>query len=127
MPVATEDALTGLGMAPQLADLLGAQPNTQAGTGTSQTGATILKNQSVEVTASGGNTNFILPSGSGFDYGPNIPYHLYNSSGTTAVINAPVGQTLNGTLNGTLSLTTSNRAAIIWQYKKGFWASILTA
>jgi hypothetical protein len=118
----TEDALTGLGMPAQLADLCGAQPNKQAGAASStQTGATLLTTQSVEVTAAGGANSFLLQ-----DLGVNVPFHIFCSSSTSAVVFCPVGHNLNGSSNGSLTIA-QNKAAIFWQYKKSNWTSLLTA
>ena len=122
MPVAGTDALLALGVPAQLAELMGATPATQAGSGTTQAGTpTILKSKSVELTASGGNTAFIMNSG----IGVNEPIFVFNSSGTTALVFPP----LNGTLNNSTTVPLSvgaTQGAWIWQYKKGFWASVLT-
>jgi len=121
MPVASEDALTGLGMPAQLAQLMGSNALTQAGTGTAQAGATLLRDQSIELTTSGGATAFILQ-----DWGINVPQLVFCSSATTALVFCPVGHTLNGTLNASLSVA-QNKGAMFWEYKPKFWASILTA
>ena len=122
MPATSDDNLTGFGMNPIQAEKLGANPATVAGVGTSQSGAAVLKSKSCEVTAASSQTAVIIPSGRGL----NEPQHVFNSTSTTALVFAPVGHTLNGTVNGTLSLA-QNKAAILWQYNKGYWASILTA
>jgi hypothetical protein len=127
MPFASEDALTGLGMEPHLADLIGAQPNTQAGHGTTQNGATILLGQSNELTTTGGNTTFVFPT-SPFateSWDINVPIHCFCSSATTAVVYVPSGHKLNGTLNGSLSIA-QNKAALFWQYSSKNWVSILS-
>jgi hypothetical protein len=121
MGFAMEDELVGLGVPPQLAFLIGDQPLVQAGTGTSQTGATLLKGCTTELTTTGGNTAFLLQT-----FGPNTPYFLFNSASTTALVFCPSGATINGSSNGSVSIA-QNKGAIVWEYKKGFWCSIVTA
>jgi hypothetical protein len=122
MPASSDDNLVGFGMNPIQASMLGANPVAVAGVGTSQTGAATLKGKSCELTTSGGQTAFIIPAVRGMQE----PQHVFTSSATTALVFVPVGHTLNGTLNGSLSVA-QNKAAILWQYNKGFWASLLAA
>lgn len=122
MPLGTEDDLTGLGMPPQLADLIGSQPITQAGAGTTQGTATSLRTQSVELTTAGGQTAFIVPA----IIGINREVLVVNTSATPALIFPPVGGTMNGVLNASFSVA-QNKPAVIWQYKRGFWTVFLSA
>lgn len=118
------DALMGLGMSAQSAEQLGGNPSASgAGVGTAQTGAKTLLSKNSEVTPVGGSTAYLLPAGGVFS-----EYLIYNSAATavTALVFVPSGHTLNGSLNASLSIA-QNKAAIMWQYKPKFWASILTA
>lgn len=117
---ASEDELTGLGMAPQLAFLVGDNPNKQSGVGTTQTGATLILNNMVELSAASSQTAFILQH-----VELNMPVFCTNPSATTAVVFCPSGATLNGSLNGSLSIA-QNKSAVFWEYKKGFWTSVLS-
>jgi len=123
MPIATSDSLLGLGTPPQLAALMGANPLIQNGAANnSQTGATTIRSRNLEVNPGASTNSFIFPA----TIGVMEPYFIVNFSGQTANIFPAVGQTMNNTLNGGFALATA-KAAIVWQYKKGFWASILTA
>lgn len=122
MPVATDDALTGLGVPAQLAAVMGATPVVIAGAGTSQATAAIIKSKGAELTASASQTGLIFPA-----VAPVMePYALTNSSATTAVIYVPVGHNLNGTLNSSVNLA-QNKSIYVWQYKPKNWTYILTA
>lgn len=115
----TADSLTGLGMPPQLAELMGGNPNVTVGTGTTQGAAAKILSKNTEVTPSAGNTGFIVPPiTSIFD-----PYFLSNPTATAGVIYVPTGHTINGTLNPTNVAIPANSSLIIWQYKPKFWAT----
>jgi hypothetical protein len=90
--------LTGLGMAPALAGYLNEDVSTVAGVGTSQTGAAPLTTPTTILTTTGGQTAFILPSGTSNPGLTSIGNELvvYNTSSTTALIFPPVSGTLNG-------------------------------
>lgn len=124
----TADALLGLGMASQQAELIGGNPSSRgAGVGTAQVGAKTILSKNNEVTPTAGQTAYILPNSHVFQ-----DYHIYNSAATAvaALVFPPVGHTMNGTLNGSVNGGTGipqNKSAIIWQYKPTFWASVLTA
>ena len=122
MPVATEDALTGLGVPAQLATLMGAQPKVVVGTGTSQTTAATLVSRGAEVTAAASQTGVIPTT----DAPIMTPYALTNSSSTTAVVYVPVGHYLNSSQNASVNLA-QNKALYLWQYKAKYWTYILTA
>lgn len=124
MPVASQDALTGFGMSAQMADLLGAQPYAAgAGVGTSQPTVVSIRSKSTEVTPTGGNTAYLLNT-----FGISEPIFIYNSaaSAVTALVFPPSGGTMLGSLNGSVSIA-QNKGAWIWQYKKGFWAAVVSA
>ena len=120
MPMSQD--LLGLGLPPNLSASLGNNPSTLTATGTTQaTAASILGgSHMVEMTASGSD-GIILPSAAMIG----TPYFVYNSSGSTGKVYAPVGHYMNTSLNSSLSVTTLKLAMFI-QYKKGYWASILT-
>lgn len=122
MPIATQDALTGLGMAPQLASRLGANPLTTNGAGVAQATAAVLKSKNTELNPAGSATGFIPPS----DAALMEPYNLTNQQATSAVVYVPVGHTLNGTLNGSVTVA-QTKSVILWQYKVKNWTYILTA
>lgn len=123
MPMGTSDALMGLGMPAQLANVIGANPLIQNGAANAtQTGATVIRSRNLEVNPGATTNSFIFLSNA-----PVMePYFIVNFSGQTANIYPAVGQTMNNSLNGGFILATA-KAAIVWQYKKGYWASILTA
>lgn len=120
--MASANELMGLGTPPQLAALTGANPQTVTCAGTAQGTATAILSKCAELSAASSQTGAILPSD-----GPLYqPFFVFTSSSTSAVVYAPSGHTLNGSSNGSLTVA-QNKAATFWQYKKGFWASILTA
>jgi len=116
------DDLVGLGMPAQLAATLGNTANALTCAGTSQTTAATVKVHNTELVAASSQTGAILPSLALVG----TPYWFFTSSSTTAVVYCPVGHNLNGSANGSLSIA-QNKGAVIWQYKKSNWASILTA
>ena len=120
MPEATD--LMGLGMESHMANILGNDDSIVTCAGTTQAAATLIKTTNVEFSASGGATGAILsatlPIGS--------PVYGITTSSTAAIIYCPVGHSMNTSLNGSLSLA-QNKAAVLIQYKKGFWSSVLTA
>jgi len=111
----------GLSMPPFLAGVLGNSPLALTAAGTTQATATLIRAHNIEMTATGAD-GIRMP----VDAKTGTPYFIYNSSGSTGLVYVGSGDTLNSTLNGSLSLAT-HKAAIIWQYKEGFWASVLTA
>jgi hypothetical protein len=115
------DALMGVGFPAHQADLLGGNPSIVNGTGTAQVGAGKVLTKNVELNTSGGQTAVIIPNGDICQ-----PYFFTNPDATTGLVFPPVGHTMNGTLNASVSVA-QNKSAIVWQYKPGFWTSILTA
>lgn len=122
MPASTPTQLMGEGMPPQLANRLGGEPNVLTAAGTTQGTAAILKSRNTEISTGASATGVIPPTSALICE----DYYLFCSTATSAVFYCPSGHTLNGTLNGSLTIA-QNKAAIVWQYKKGFWASVLTA
>lgn len=122
----TSDSLTGLGMPPQLAASLGANPAKISGIGTTQTGAAVLISRNVELNSQSTATAFVPPSTAAI----NEPYFLINSQSTTALVYVPSGHTLSsvtsGGSNGHVSVA-QNTSCIMWQYKPKFWAVNLSA
>ena len=123
MPVASADALTGLGMPAQLANLLGGNPSQLTTTGTSQATAATVKSKNTELLTAGSQTGAVIPT----DAGVMEPYCFTNPTATTGIVYAPVGHTLNGTASTTGLNLAQNKTCMLWQYKKTFWCSILTA
>lgn len=117
-------ALMGLGLSGELAGIIGADYQLAVGTGTAQAGGKNLIGDNVELSASAGQTAFVLPTVQSIAE----PVFAVNASATAtaALVFVPLGHTLNGTLNASLSIA-QNKAAILWQYKSKFWASILSA
>lgn len=126
MPVASADALAGLGLPAQLAQLLGGNPSQLTTTGTTQGTAAIIRSTNTELVTAASQTGAVLPS-SPDNSNVMVPYNIFNGTATTGVLYVPTGHTLNGTLNGTLNIPSTNKSVIVWQYKPKFWASILTA
>lgn len=127
MPVATGDSLTGFGVAPQLASLLGANPvKTNGAANNSQTGAAILISRNTELNPQSTLTSFVPPASAGVME----PYFLVNPQSTTARVYVPSGHTLTsvttGGSNGYVSVATGT-SVIFWQYKPKFWAVNLSA
>ena len=121
--MSTAEALMGHGLPAQLAEDLGATPSAiGAGVGTAQTGAKQFLSKNSEITPTAGNTAYLVQNTL------MNPVYLYNSAATavTGLVFVPSGHTLNGSLNASLSVA-QNKAAIMWQYKAKFWASVLTA
>src|SRR5258708_7125933 len=122
MPVATEDALTGVGVPAQLAVILGAQPAVVVAKGTSQTTAAVLTSRGAEITAASSQTGVIPDAASPIM----TPFALTNSSATTAIVYVPVGHSLNGSSNGRVYLS-QNKSIYFLQYKSKKLTYILTA
>ena len=114
--------LTGLGVPADLADLMGADYFLAVGKGITQSGAQALVGDNAELSASSGQTAFLLPITQQIAE----PLFVVNPSATTALIYAPLAtHALNGSTTVPLSVV-QNKAAIIWQYKPKFWVSILS-
>jgi hypothetical protein len=120
MPESTD--LMGAGVPPLQASLLGNDDLIVTCAGTSQATATLIRTTNVEFSAAGSQTGAILsanlPIGS--------PTFAITTSSTAAVVYPPTGQTLNGTLNQPFTIA-QNKAALLLQYKKGFWSALITA
>jgi len=116
-------ALMGLGLPGELAAIVGADYQLVVGIGTAQVGARSIVGDNAELNVSVGQTAVILP----FVQAVAEPVFAFNSSSTatSALVFVPVGHTLNNTLNASLAVP-QNKAAIFWQYKPKFWASILS-
>lgn len=126
MPVASADALTGLGLPAQLAALLGGNPSQLTCVGTSQTSGPTVRSKNTELLTAGGATACVIESGAGVME----PFMFVNPTATTGLIFVPLGHTVitggASALNGSISLA-QNKAVMAWQYKPKFWATLLTA
>lgn len=130
MPVATADALTGLGVPAQLAAILGGNPSQLTCVGTTQAGAAVVKSTNTELLTAGGATACVIPALAEVM----VPYVFTNPTSTAGLIFVPLGHTiitntastLNGSVGGAGGLL-QNKSAVLWQYKPKFWACILTA
>jgi len=118
---ASTTALMGLGLQGELADIMGADYALVVGVGTTQAGAKAIIGDNAELSAASSQTDFVLP----ITQAIMEAVFAVNPSGTTARVWCPVGHTLNNVANANLSIAT-NKAAIFWQYKPKFWASLLT-
>lgn len=118
----TSDALMGHGMPPHQALDLGGNPKSLTATGTTQGGAAKVLTKNTEILTSSSQTGVVIPAGAQVMN----PYYFFNKNSDSAVIYAPVGDTLNGAASTTGLTLAQNKAAILYQYKKGAWASILT-
>ena len=128
MSIGTQQALMGVGMAGEQASLIGADPWKGTGTGTSQTGATVLLTDNAELSVSSGQTAFIFPGGSTTNGAILNDWWITNQSATatSALIFVPSGHYLNSSLNASLTLA-QYKSAILWQYKYKYWTYLLTA
>lgn len=118
----TGDDLVGLGVPPQLAEVLGNGPNALTTTGTSQATAATIKAHNTELTTAGSQTGAILPSAAKIG----TLYYISNPTATSGVVYVPSGHYLNGSQNAGLTVA-QNKGAILWQYKKTYWTSIINA
>jgi hypothetical protein len=120
----TREDLVGLGMAPEMASVLGNSPQLVTCTGTQQSTAAPIYTHNVELNAQSSQTGAILPSAAKIG----TPYYIQNgtASATSGVVYVPVGHTLNGTLNNGFTIA-QNKQGYLIQYKKNFWGSNLTA
>ena len=84
--------LTGLGMAPALANRVGDQVATVAGVGTTQAGAAQIGTSVTIATTGVGEVAFVLP------VLPVLlkPYYVFNTSATSGTVFPPGSTTLNG-------------------------------
>lgn len=119
----TPDDLLGLGMPPSLSGSLGNRPQTITAAGTTQAGATAMVNGShlFEMTATGAD-GIVVSSSAPIG----TPIYVFNSSASTGLVYCALGQTMNTTSNGSVSVAT-HKLVVVIQYKKGAWASNLTA
>lgn len=121
--MATSVALMGLGMPAQQAEVLGMDPTNLTTTGTTQATAAKVLSKNVKLTTAGSQTGAVIPSGAGVG----DVYFFFNSTATTGIVYAPVGDTLNGAASTTGQNVAQNKMAIMYQYAKGAWASLVAA
>ena len=120
MPTSTD--LMGVGLPAQLSITLGKDPKSVACAGTTQGTATTVLTHNSELVTGASTTGAILQSAALIG----TPWYFFNSTATTAKVYAPSGHNMNGSLNGSVSIA-QNQGCFVWQYKKGSWASVLTA
>lgn len=121
MPVATSDALTGLGMPPQLAALIGGNPSALTTAGTTSGTAVTIKSKNTELVTAGSQTGAIFPS----TVGVAEPYFITNAAATTGVVYVPTGHTFNLSGAPTSVNIAQFKSAIIWQYKPKLWTYLV--
>ena len=122
MPKAED--LMGVGLSGELSTVLGNSPATVAGAGTTQGTATTILTKNSELVPTTNQTGGILQSSALVG----ASYWVFNAAATavTGKVYAPSTHYMNGSLNGSVSIA-QNQGCLVWQYKKGYWASILTA
>jgi len=115
----TSDDLTGLGMAPGLADALGNQPTGLTCTGTSAAAAAVIKTQNTALNAQSNQTAAIFRS----DAKIGTPFWVTNGtvSGASAVVFVPAGHTLFGSLGTNPVTIAQNRSALFFQLQAKQW------
>ncbi len=118
----TADDLVGLGMPAQVSEILGGNPNALTGAGTTQADAAKVLTKNTELSGAS-NSGVVIPTTASVMR----PYYFYNSGANSVIVYAPVGGTLNSAASTTGLTIATHKGAILWQYKKGAWASILTA
>jgi hypothetical protein len=116
-------ALMGLGMPAQLAALVGMDPTNLTTTGTTQGTAAKVLSKNVKLTTAASQTGAVIPSG----YSVGQVFYFFNSTATTGIVYAPVGDTLNGAASTTGQNVAQNKMCIMYQYAKGAWASLVAA
>lgn len=92
----TSQDLMGFGTPPAAAGLLGNDPSSINGAGTTQATATAIKSTLTSLTGASSQTGAILPS----DGKIGTPYYVYDVGSVRGKVYCPVGHTLNGTSNG---------------------------
>jgi hypothetical protein len=115
----TSDDLTGLGMSPLLAAVLGNQPTGLTCTGTTAAAAAIIKTHNTALNAQSAQTAAILPAGARVG----TEWFITNGtvSATSAVVFVPVGHTLFGSLGTNPVTIAQNRGAIFFQLQPKQW------
>ena len=121
MPIS--DNLMGMGLPGSLAATLGNDPKTVAGAGTTQATATAVYTHNTEITTGSGATGVRIPTNRSIG----SLWYFFNSTATSAIVYAPTGDNLNGAASTTGLTVALNKGALLWQYKKNNWASVLTA
>lgn len=121
MPQQTD--LVGLGLPAQLAAVLGNQAAAVTAAGTTQATATAIMTHLAIVTAAGGATGAILPSGALVG----TPYYVTSLGATAPVIYCPVGHTLNAVSNGGCTFSASPGTLIFMKTGSTTWVVTGTA
>lgn len=123
--MATTNDLTGLGMAPELANYLGHTPDSVTAAGTAATTATVLRK----------NPGFVVVTAAGSQDGVKFndswpigrPVFVVNPSSTTANIYPPLGGNWNGgSTDATITLA-QNKVRLFIRQSTTLCYSILTA
>lgn len=117
----TADDLTGLGVPPQVASMLGNQPSNLTCTGTSQATAAKALTKNVVLNAQSSQTGAIPSATSALG----SDHYFANgtlSGATAAVVYCPVGHTLNGVLNNSVTIA-QNGFTILFQSAIKVWYS----
>lgn len=117
--------LVGIAMVPEQALRLGYTQATIAGVGTAQTGgAAIPKDTNLVVaTTAGGQTALVLPSTAELM----VPYIVYNSSSTTALVFPPSGGAINAAGANASVTVPVTLARMFMRLSSTQWMSWLTA
>jgi hypothetical protein len=115
----TADDLTGLGMAYELAALLGNQPANLTATGTTQSTAALALTKNSYINAQTNQTGVIINSTAKIG----TPHYFSNgtASATSALIYAPTGHTLNGVASSTPLTLAQNRMCTFFQASLKNW------
>jgi len=118
MPLATD--LAGVGLSPAAATRLGwdAQ-STIVGSGTAQATATMIRSDNVALSASAGNTAFILSTSNH----PTKEYLVYCSSATQAVVYPPIGAAFDGLAVNTPVTLSQGQSATFMRNIGTAWSS----
>ena len=120
----TSDSLMGHGMPGELAGFLGNDPKTVTCAGSTQATATRALVRNSEITGASLTGVFISTNRM-----VGTPWYFFNANPTavSVIVYAPVGDNLNGAASTTGLTLAQSKSAILFQYKKNNWASILTA
>lgn len=126
MPIATSDALLGLGMPAQLGAIMGANPLALTTTGTTSGGAAVIRSRNTELVTGASATGGIIPATAGVME----PYFItFSASASTspAIIYLPTGHVFNTSGAPTFVNLAQYKSIIMWQYKPKFWCYVILA
>lgn len=117
--------LMGVGLPAEQSLRLGFNRGTLAGVGTAQSGGKAIPRDVnfVTATTAGGQTAFVLPS----DAELLMPYMVYCSTATTALVYPPSGGDINAAgANASVSVATT-LARIFWKVSSTHWVSVVAS